>query len=341
MERLFKAFSQVDSSTTRKYGGTGLGLAISQKLLQLMGGRIWVESEAGKGSSFFFTIKTHKGNSIIPVVTPQCITQHQNKRILVVDDNPTNLFILKCQLEKWKLQPVLAHTGQEALDILAYDQQFHLILSDMQMPLMDGVTLAQEVKKQYAHLPIILLSSMGDEFAANHKQLFSSVLTKPIRQQVLCKHIINGLEHQMPASEEITVQEKLPRDFSEKYPLRILVTEDNMFNQQVIMHILNKMGYQPELVENGELAVATLRSSQYDLVLMDMQMPEMDGIEATQIIRETLPLQPVIIALTANTMQGDEEICINAGMNDYISKPVKLEEVVEKLEKWALHKKAS
>jgi CheY-like chemotaxis protein len=149
------------------------------------------------------------------------------------------------------------------------------------------------------------------------------------------------LNQQKTSTEEVTVQEKLPRDFSEKYPLRILVAEDNIFNQQVIMHILNKMGYQPHLVENGELAVAMLRSTNFDLVLMDMQMPEMDGIEATRLIRQTLPDQPVIIALTANTMQGDEEICMSAGMNDYISKPVKLEEVVAKLEKWALHKKAS
>jgi signal transduction histidine kinase/CheY-like chemotaxis protein len=340
-ERLFKAFSQVDSSTTRKYGGTGLGLAISQKLVQLMGGRIWVESEPGTGSRFFFTIQTCKGNGMLPVVTNQYITEHENKKILVVDDNPTNLLILKCQLEKWKQQPSLALTGQAALDMLANDQQFDLILTDMQMPLMDGVTLAQEIKKQYAHIPIILLSSMGDEFAAVDKQLFSSVLTKPIKQQVLCKHIINGLQQLKAFTEEITVQEKLPRDFSERYPLRILVAEDNIFNQQVIMHILNKMGYQPKLVENGELAVAMLHSSNYDLVLMDMQMPEMDGIEATQIIRQTMPVHPVIIALTANTMQGDEEICMSAGMNDYLSKPIKLEEVVAKLEKWALHKKAS
>jgi two-component system sensor histidine kinase/response regulator len=341
MERLFKAFSQVDSSTTRKYGGTGLGLAISQKLVQLMGGRIWVESEPGKGSTFFFTIKTNKSNGILPVATPQSITQYENKRILVVDDNPTNLLILKCQLEQWKLQPTLAPTGVEALNILATDQQFDLILTDMQMPLMDGLTLAQEVKKRYSLIPIILLSSIGDEFSAAYKQLFSSVLTKPIRQQVLCKHIINGLEKQKASREEVTVQERLPRDFSEKYPLRILVAEDNVFNQQVIMHVLNRMGYQPKLVENGELAVATLRSSPYDLILMDMQMPEMDGIEATRIIRQTLPVQPVIIALTANTMHGDEDKCMSAGMNDYISKPVKLDEVVAKLEKWALHNKAS
>jgi two-component system sensor histidine kinase/response regulator len=339
IERLFKAFSQVDSSTTRKYGGTGLGLAISQKLVQLMGGRIWVESVPGKGSSFFFTIKTRKSNKILPA--HRCISKHEGKRVLVIDDNATNLFILKSQLAQWKLKTRLACSAQEALDILAEDQQFDLIVSDMQMPGMDGVALAHEIKKHYRHLPIILLSSMGYELTAPEKQLFTSVLTKPIKQEVLCRHIVSGLEQQQKTivAENAPVAEKLPRNFSQTYPLHILIAEDNFFNQQVILHILNKMGYEPHIVENGEQAVKAAQADQYDLIFMDMQMPEIDGMEATRIIRNTLSLQPVIIALTANTMQGDEEVCLNAGMNDYISKPVKLEKVVSKLEKWALHKK--
>jgi two-component system, sensor histidine kinase and response regulator len=339
IERLFKAFSQVDSSTTRQYGGTGLGLAISQKLVQLMGGRIWVESVPGKGSSFFFTIKTRKGNKLLP--THKCISKHEGKRVLVIDDNATNLFILQSQLAQGKLKTRLAYSAQEALDILAEDQQFDLIISDMQMPGMDGVALAHEIKKHYRHLPIILLSSMGYELTAPEKQLFTSVLTKPIKQEVLCRHIVSGLEQQQKTkvAEDAPVAEKLPRNFSQTYPLQILIAEDNFFNQQVILHILNKMGYAPDIVENGEQAVKAAQTAHYDLIFMDMQMPEIDGMEATRIIRNTLPLQPVIIALTANTMQGDEEVCLNAGMNDYISKPVKLEEVVSKLEKWALYKK--
>ena len=343
IQRLFKAFSQVDSSTTRKYGGTGLGLAISQRLVELMGGRIWVESEAGKGSSFFFTIQTSIGHSIIPVITNQCITKHEGKRVLVIDDNPTNLYILKSQLQQWQLQPVLAGSGKAALDILMNDEQFDLILSDMQMPEMDGVTLAKEIKEKYAHIPVTLLSSMGDEFSKEDKHLFTSVLTKPIKQHVLCKHVEKGLGSQQKTAlpEETIVHEILPRDFSARYPLHILVAEDNVFNQQVIIHILNKLGYEPRTVDNGALAVVAAGEHDYDIILMDMQMPEMDGIEATQIIRSTLPTQPIIIALTANTMHGDEEECLEAGMNDYIGKPVKLEEVVSKLEKWALHKKAA
>lgn len=341
IQRLFKAFSQVDSSTTRKYGGTGLGLAIAQKLVELMGGRIWVESETGRGSSFFFTIQTSKGNSMIAAVTNHCITKQAGQRVLIIDDNPTNLFILKSQLQQWQLQPTLANSGSEALTILQQNQQFDLILTDMQMPEMDGVTLAKEIKEKYAHIPVILLSSIGDEFTKEDK-LFTSVLTKPIKQHVLCKHIVNSLEHkQRVASEETIANEKLPQNFSEKYPLHILVAEDNIFNQQVIVHILNKMGYKPRVVENGSMAVAASREENYDMILMDMQMPEMDGVEATQIIRSTLAIQPIIIALTANTMHGDEEKCLEAGMNDYIGKPVKLEEVVMKLEKWALQKKAA
>lgn len=341
MQRLFKAFSQVDSSTTRKYGGTGLGLAISQRLIELMGGRIWVKSQTGKGSSFFFTIQTRKGNSLIPAATNRCITKQVGKRVLIIDDNPTNLFILKSQLLQWNLKPTLADSGRQALDILLHDQQFDLILTDMQMPEMDGVTLTKEIKEKYAHIPVTLLSSMCDEFSKEDKQLFTSVLTKPIKQHVLCKHIVNGLEHQQrTGAEEIIAHEKLPRNFSEKYPLHILVAEDNIFNQQVIIHILNKLGYQPRVVENGAMAVAESREQNFDMILMDMQMPEMDGIEATLIIRNTLQNQPVIIALTANTMHGDEDKCLEAGMNDYIGKPILLEEVVSKLEKWALHKKA-
>jgi two-component system sensor histidine kinase/response regulator len=316
-----------------------LGLAISEKLLKLMDGKIWVESEPGKGSTFSFTIKTKQGIKVLPVTAQHNMADHEGKKILVVDDNLTNQAILKSQLELWKLVPVLAGSGQEALDILSQDQQFDLILSDMQMPFMDGVMLAEQIKDQHAHIPIILLSSVGDEFTNTHRQLFNSVLTKPIKLHVLGKHILNGLEQQdKDASEVRTVQEKLPHYFSEKYPLNILIAEDNLFNQQVITHILTKMGYKPTLVENGEQAVDAVRATHYDLILMDMQMPEMDGLQATRLIREKLEKQPIIIALTANTMQGDEEACLNAGMNDYMGKPIKLEEVIAKLEKWALYR---
>ena len=341
LERLFKAFSQVDSSTTRKYGGTGLGLAISEKLVKLMQGEIHVKSEPGQGSSFSFTIETEAGTKTLLAYTHYNMEDQQGKKILVVDDNLTNRAILKSQLEQWKLRAVLADSGQMALDILSKDAAFDLVLTDMQMPFMDGILLAQSIKERYPQIPIILLSSIGDEYGKNNQQFFNSVLTKPIKQHVLSKHIINGLQpHGKSFSEEKSTQQKLPAGFSAAYPLHILIAEDNLINQQVILHILNKMGYQPDIAENGQEAVEAARRKAYDLILMDMQMPEMDGLEATRIIRQELQKQPVIIALTANTMQGDQEECLDAGMNDYISKPVKLEDLVGKLEKWALYKMA-
>ncbi|HEY4148630.1 MAG TPA: response regulator [Chitinophagaceae bacterium] len=336
MERLFKAFSQVDSSTTRKYGGTGLGLAISEKLVSLMGGRIRVESQPGAGSTFSFTMQTRAGTRVLKAYTSYNMSDQEGKRILVVDDNPTNRAILKNQLEQWKLVPVLADSGKEALAILSGNAQFDLVLTDMQMPYMDGILLGQTIRKQYPHIPIILLSSVGDEYNSNNREIFCAILTKPIKQHVLSKHILCGLQrHGKPCLEEKTTTEKLARDFAERHPLNILVAEDNLINQQVIIHILRKLGYEPVTVEDGWQAVETAAGESYDVILMDMQMPEMDGLEATRLIRRTHERQPIIIALTANTMQGDEEECLNAGMNDYLGKPVKLEELVAMLEKWS------
>ncbi|HXB45892.1 MAG TPA: response regulator, partial [Puia sp.] len=338
LERLFKSFSQVDSSTTRKYGGTGLGLAISEKLVKLMGGQISVQSKPGIGSVFGFTIKTLGGSKVIQVSREYNLEGLQDKKILVVDDNLTNRAILKSQLEHWKLNPVLASSGQEALDILSSNSTFDLVLTDMQMPFMDGIMLAQIIKEKHPLIPIILLSSIGDNYK-NDKQLFHSILSKPTRHHVLAKTISSGLQRLNNSSEVgKTSQAKLSFNFSEIYPLQILIAEDNLINQQVILHILKNMGYQPELVENGKLAVAAARHKTYDLIMMDMQMPEMDGLEASRIIRKTLEIQPVIIALTANIMDGDQKECLDAGMDDYIGKPVKLDELVKKLEKWALYK---
>jgi signal transduction histidine kinase/ligand-binding sensor domain-containing protein/DNA-binding response OmpR family regulator len=338
LERLFKAFSQVDSSTTRKYGGTGLGLAISEKLVTLMGGRIKVVSKPELGSSFSFTISVEASQQPLRTYVHYNIPAMQGKRVLAVDDNATNRTILKKQLEQWKLIPVLAESSKDAIAILSDKAQtFDLIITDLQMPDMDGVQLARVIQKQLPSMPIILLSSIGDESHKHHPNLFNSMLTKPIKQNVLYKHIIAGLNRQdKSVFEEAMVKEKLPSNFSEQHPMKFLVAEDHLINQKLIIHILNRLGYAPDMVNNGLEAVEAMRNNSYDIILMDIQMPEMDGLEATEIIRKQNIKQPVIIALTANTMQGDQEECINAGMNDYISKPVKLEELVSLLEKWAV-----
>ena len=196
LDRLFKAFSQVDSSTTRKYGGTGLGLTISEKLVKLMDGEVHVESMVGQGSTFSFTIKTAVGKKVLKAYTQYNMADLQNKKILVIDDNMTNLAILKSQLELWKLIPILADSAEGGLDILSKDNQIDLVLTDMQMPDMDGIELAKNVRKQYPSLPVILLSSVGEDYSKDNSQLFNSILNKPVRQHVLSRHILNALQPQ-------------------------------------------------------------------------------------------------------------------------------------------------
>lgn len=336
MGRLFKAFSQVDSSNTRKYGGTGLGLAISEKLVKLMDGEMQVDSEEGKGSTFSFTIKTVAGTKAVKPYAQYNMSELQNKKILIIDDNLTNLKVLQGQLEQWKLIPVLAGSAVQGLDILTKDPQIDLILTDMQMPDINGVELATHVKEYFPSLPVILLSSVVCDYGKENANLFSSILHKPVKQHMLSKHIINALQPDKNTYlEERNVQQKLQESFSESYPFEILVAEDTLVSQKVILKILSKLGYSPSLAQNGLQAVEEYGKKHFDLILMDMQMPEMDGLEATRYIRKNAEIQPIIIALTANTMQGDLEECLNAGMNDYISKPVRIEELTNKLQKWS------
>ncbi|MES2377457.1 MAG: response regulator [Bacteroidota bacterium] len=336
LDRLFQPFSQVDSSTTRKYGGTGLGLAISEKLVTLMGGQISVKSQPDRGSTFSFTVSTCAGTKILVPYVHYNMEEQAGKTVLVVDDNATNLSILKRQLAYWKLKPLLASSGETALAMLADNAEIDLVITDMQMPVMDGVMLAGFIKQQFPDIPIMLLSSIGEDIKDDEGSLFVSIMTKPIKQHILSKQILNALQQHIPAKQEQIIRKKLSADFSDKFPFMILIAEDNQMNQHVIVHILYKLGYQPDLVKNGQEAVEAANQKDYSLVLMDMQMPIMDGLEATRVIRQTVVTQPVIIALTANTMEGDEQICLNAGMDDYIGKPIKLEELMDKLEKWSV-----
>jgi signal transduction histidine kinase/ligand-binding sensor domain-containing protein/DNA-binding response OmpR family regulator len=337
IHRLFKAFSQVDSSTTRKYGGTGLGLVICERLVGLMGGNISVESTLGQGTTFTFTIQAQV--SMLPSRTyvHHSLVGLEGKKVLVVDDNLTNLSILKNQLERWKLIPTLATSAEEALGIFSKETQFDLVLTDMEMPDMDGIALAQQIKLlSKKSIPIILLSSVGDDRAKLHAELFSSVLTKPVRQNILCKHILTHLGKQQDENikNSVEVKQKLSTDFSKRNPLRILIAEDNPVNLKLAERVLTKLGYDPHKVMNGQESLDILEKNYYDIILMDIQMPVMDGLEATKKIRERNGAQPVIIAMTANAMQGDREICLKAGMDDYISKPINLEDLIFMLEKW-------
>lgn len=338
LSRLFKAFSQVDSSTTRQYGGTGLGLVISERLAKLMQGEIWVESKVGKGTTFSFNIITRAGAKSEKQYAQLNTGDNHGKKVLVIDDNLTNLRILKIQLEHWKLVPVLAVSGKEALDIISNEKTFDLIITDMQMPEMDGVGLAEKIKPLLPGVPIILLSSVGDETRSKYPDLFNAVLNKPVKQDQLYKlvqtELRNGDKPSNPTEQKKT--SLLSEDFAKSYPLRILLAEDNLINQKLAIMVLKRLGYQIEIAGNGRIAVEMLKEKAFDVILMDVQMPEMDGLEATKYIRNSDGHQPVIIAMTANAMPEDREECIAAGMDDYISKPINLEVLVKTLEKAAV-----
>ncbi|HWZ03806.1 MAG TPA: response regulator, partial [Mucilaginibacter sp.] len=338
LNKLFKAFSQVDSSTTRKYGGTGLGLAISEKLVKLMGGEIGVVSEVGVGTTFSFTIKSKAGQNVQRNYVYMNLDRLKGKHILVVDDNATNREILEVQLMQWKFKPVMAESGDEALRILSLNKTIDLVISDMNMPVMDGVQLARKIKKMQPELPIILLSSMGNEQSRSESHLFNSILTKPARHQVLYKHIVDQLkENGTAVREPEPVISQFSEDFAKQYPMNILIAEDNVINQKLASRILTKMGYDPDIAVNGHDALNAMTAKKYDMVLMDVQMPEMDGLEATRFIRENMEYQPIIIAMTANAMPEDKEICLKTGMDDYLSKPMKISDIMDILERWGKH----
>jgi CheY-like chemotaxis protein len=331
---LFKAFSQVDSSTTRRYGGTGLGLAISERLVNLMGGHIVAESQFGTGSIFKFSIKTAISHQTQQGETVFNMHDLAGCRILIVDDNPTNITILKSQLEQWELVPVTAVSAQQALNILKKDVHFHLVITDMEMPDMDGVGLAQAIKTSNNPLPVILLSSIGYENKNKFPGLFSSILSKPVKQYNLYQSIKLALGR---AREDAPVKEntnnKLSPLVAHHFPLRILVAEDNLINQKLILRVLNKLGYQPDIAENGLEVLERIEVAVYDVILMDVQMPGMDGLEATRTIRNTSAQHPFIIAMTANAMPEDRGMCLDSGMDDYIAKPMKMDDLIALLKK--------
>ncbi|MBE9464287.1 two-component regulator propeller domain-containing protein [Dyadobacter subterraneus] len=346
MDRLFKSFSQVDSSTTRRYGGTGLGLVICEKLVALMGGSISVKSVVGEGSTFHFSIKTKRSRQSLQTYVTYNMDGLENSKILIVDDNETNWEILKGQLEDWKLIPYVASSGKQALEILEQKINFSLVITDMEMPLMDGIQLASLIKERYPILPVMLLSSKGNEIQKHNPGLFCSILTKPVKQHVLSRHIFTELSKFKKAAinqvqEPDIPKKKLRSDFSIKYPLNILVAEDNKINQIVIMNILKKLGYTADLATDGFEALKMATQKKFDVILMDIQMPLMDGLEATQLIKKRYPVQPFIIAMTANALPEDREMCMRSGMDDYISKPVNLDELMLMLEKWAAQSQAT
>ncbi|UTH74668.1 response regulator [Chromobacterium sp. IIBBL 290-4] len=331
--RLFRPFSQADSSTTRRFGGTGLGLAISQRLLGMMNGRIELHSEADKGSEFHFTLSLPRAPRQSP---PPAAADLSHIRALVVDDNPTNLEILQHQLASWHCQVRAANDAAQALKLL--DEQsgdpFNLILTDMMMPDTDGLMLLQQVHERLGERapPAILLSSAADDFLQVNRamQLAKQVLSKPVRRSELLNALLR-LEAEGPAASE----EATPRCV--RLRGHVLLVEDNMVNQELAGAMLTNLGCTFTLARNGELALAALAESPYDLALMDCEMPVLDGWQTTAAIRagengQTSRL--TIVALTANAGVGERERCLDAGMDDYLSKPFNQQQLAEALSRW-------
>ena len=341
LNRLFKAFSQVDSSTTRKYGGSGLGLVICQKLIGLMGGEIWVESVVDKGTTIHFNIITFPSSQPQRKYVYVNSSEMDGKRVLVVDDNLTNLKILQGQLEQWKLQPVLASSGSQALEILATAPPLDLLITDMHMPGMNGIELGKQAKQHNSALPIILLSSIGDEYSRKFPGIFNAVLNKPIKQYALFKCIGQELKQKDKDSllDNTLEVSKTGENFALQYPLQILIAEDNLINVKLVTHVLNKLGYNPVVANDGQEVLEKFVLNHFDVIFMDVQMPEIDGMEATRIIRRQDMRQPIIIAMTANATREDRDECLQAGMDDYLSKPIQLNKLIAVLEKWAKYKK--
>jgi len=335
-DRLFKVFSQVDVSTTRRYGGTGLGLAISKRLSELMGGRIWAESEPGKGSTFHFTIVADEVEALEHAAADREQPELAGKRVLIVDDNASNRLLLKLQTERWGMRARDTNSPAVALEWIVQGDPFDVALLDYQMPEMDGIALAREIRAaRGAHAPVlILLSSTGQSLASAHANAgFAAGLSKPLRLSHLRDRLLETFGDRRDTSAGAVPP--VARDVGSPVPLRILIAEDNAINQKVALRLLERLGYGADVVGDGRQALARLDHAVYDVILMDVQMPEMDGLEASRAIcaRWAASERPRIIAMTAEAMQGDRDKCLAAGMDDYIVKPVTLDRLAAALAK--------
>ncbi|MCK4224314.1 MAG: response regulator [candidate division Zixibacteria bacterium] len=343
--RIFESFTQVDGTTTRRYGGTGLGLSISKRLVELLGGQIGVESQPGKGSRFWFTVTFEKQKEFKDV-SPSFPPDIRGMRMLVVDDNTTNRTILVKMLESFGCSAEAVESGSTALQALKKaarkEKLFDLVLLDMQMPEMDGEETLRTIKDdpEIKQVLVVILTSIGERGDAARLEALgcAGYLTKPIKQSQLFDTIITVLSRQKTAVERKSGRIVTRHTIAEqkRRRIRILLAEDNPMNQKLAVALLKKAGFSVDAVENGRMVIEALDRTTYNLILMDVQMPKMDGFEATKAIRERKDEKKhtPIVAMTAHAMKGDRERCLNSGMDDYISKPIEPQELFDAIEKW-------
>ena len=331
LQRLFKAFSQGDASTTREYGGTGLGLVICERLVDLMGGKIGIESESGKGTTVIFSIRSEISSNISDKSTGCKIVGADGKRILLIDQNKIALRILEDQLKEWNLIPVVASSASEALISLTGGEKFHLVITGTNIPGADTLELTHAIKNIDQTLPVVLMCSVLEK--NQNKDIADNILLKPVKIQQLCGVLQSELVHQGPAIQEKAPASLLSDQFAQSYPLNILIAEDNLINQKLISKVVAKLGYAPQMVGNGALVLEKLNHTTFDVILMDVQMPELDGLETTRVIRRLDIKQPYIVAMTASAMVEDKISCVEAGMNYFVSKPISIQELTIALEK--------
>ncbi len=338
--RLFKSFHQVDSSTTRHFGGTGLGLVISKRLVELMGGRIWVDSDAGKGSTFHFTILTRGAAAGSPPAWQSPQVQLTGKRALIAGDSTSSTRILRHRLEHWGMAVEVTAKGRDALPVIERSKQFDVVVLDAGLPGGDGFALAHDIRKVEAGrtVPLLFLSATrlrADDFR-DAKLEAASFVHKPIRPAQLLESLCRALSVPVQRDKKSAFTPGLDSDFARRLPLRVLLADDNPINQKVGVSVLHKLGYHPDLAADGNEVIKALEQKTYDMLFLDVQMPELDGLDCAKIIcqRWTRDRRPVIIAMTGNAMMGDREKCLAAGMDDYISKPVRVADLQAAIERW-------
>lgn len=339
LTNLFQSFNQADVSTARHYGGSGLGLVICQRLITLMGGEVAVTSQPGKGTRFKFNIKCKTVAQPGGTAGDIDITLLKNKRILIVDDNQVCRDLLSQQLTTWQLNVSVASSGNEALELIKLNK-FNALIIDLKMPGMDGVQLAEAINATYPHLPSILLSHIGDNTRKDYPGLFTDMINKPVKQKQLGNTLISIL--QKHDTDSLSTSEiLLTQNFAIDHPLTIIIAEDNELNLALITKILQRLGYTPAVAVNGKEVLQLLDKQHFDVILMDVQMPEMDGLEATRYIRTTYTVQPAIIAVTAGATANDRERCFEAGMSHYLPKPLKIDALMKVLQQVSVSNSAA